>query len=488
MQSILDSSSYRLLELVFYLVEKGNRTTLSELSAKFKVSEKTIKDDLELIMSEYSDYIDLTIFPNSGISVNKVQSNLFFELQSMVLKRAGTVQLILLLIEEPDKELSYYADKLFISLASVYRYVDIVNKYLYQYGIEIKGKNSRYKLVCSDEFIGRLVLSNFLIETLGTNSKLYTHEKKIKFIQKRIDNIFLLNGEENPEIQNMSILSYYYLSIMREQQGNTLFSCAAHRGKALDFDPKEQVFILNEFKIEPEILIKIESYIYLRKYKFTYFNYVEWEIKSKQFVQYLDRQFDLKINQSYTVLEENLLDVIYNLEKYTVPFRLFNDPFENFLNKVKESNLRIYKILNMMIEEFTDELSLDFVKYRTLLIFYIITSYPEILQIKLDKKTLIVSSYSKEHSLFMFKRLENELDILCAFNTEYTFISLEELDNYNLSEFEWILTNTSIQNKTSQLFYGEVTVLEDFPTRFNLKQVEDFLIYNISFEQMELSI
>lgn len=483
MQSILDSSSYRLLEIVFYLVGKGDETTINELSLKFKVSEKTVKDDLELIMRDYSDFIDLKISNTFGISVNKVQNNLFFALQSEVLKRSGTIQFIILLIEEPNKEMSYYADKLFISLASIYRYVEIVNEYLYQYEIEIKGDNFKYSLVCKDEFRGRLVLSNFLMEASDANYKCFLQDKKSRFIQKRIKKIFFINAEKIPEIQYMSIVTYYYLSIIREQQGNTLLSCAAHNGKIVDFDVEEQSLIVSEYNLTPEILIKIESYIYVRKYHLTFFRCKEWERQIRNFIELLDKQFNLKINESYTELEKKLLEIIYIIEIYTVPIQLFNDPFKNFLNRVKESNPRIYKILNIMIEEFTDELSFDFLKYRTLFIYYIITHYPEILQVKLDKKVLIVSLYSKEHSYFMFKRLKNELNILYM-DIDYTYISIHELDDYNLSSFEWILTNTSIQDRITPYFYGEITILEDFPSELNLKQVEDFLLYNISFKNI----
>lgn len=475
MLAILDVSSQRLIKILDILLHSDDWITIREIAKKLAVTEKTIHDDLNYIQDNLNSKIEIeTTFPY-GIRSSKMTPNIFLDAQSEILFNSITIQFILLLLKIPGRDLNFYSDELHISRSTLYRYLPIIISNFEKYGITIQNSSGKYEIIGKNEYLYRRFFTTFLYEIRGYSTKDILPEELKDFLTQRLKKMYAQNGEEISDLQSAYYSIFYYISIIREEQQHKINYSPNFSGKDTNFLLEEQnYFQLNYPKLMLSTLTTIESNIYIHRHSM--FDSTD-SIFIKEVSLFLNQLFKTFQIKEYSfekeMLTDFLVDLCINIKYLKIPYHFFNDRFSLFSNQIKKNNLMVYNVLIKSIKELGEKINLDFNLYESHLVYLLVVSLPNILQTKFNQPILIVSNYSVEHSQFLLRMLQSQLNMDPIYFDNAICIQENTLSTYNLDQFQLILTNVELKIDQSNCI-----LISDFPKSKSIKEIKKILYAN----------
>ncbi|MGX7025251.1 HTH domain-containing protein [Vagococcus hydrophili] len=479
---ILDVSSQRLIKILTVLLHTDNWITIREISKQLSVSEKTIHDDLKYIQGNLSSMIEIESSFPYGIQASKMTSNVFLEIQSEILLNSISIKFILILLETPDKDLNYYSDELHISRSTLYRYLPTLTTYFEEYGLTIKKNSGKYNITANNEYLFRRFFTTFLYEIYGYNTKFIIPEDLSDILCLRLKNMYSQNGEEISDLQTEYYSLFYYLSLIRESKNHKIDYSNNFSGKNSLFSTEEQSYFESNYpQLSSNILMNIESNIYIHRHSM--FDSTD-TLFIKEVSRFLDKiysTFHIKHHEfEKEMLIDFLVDLCINIKYLKIPYHFFSDRFSLFSNQIKKSNSMVYKLLVTSIHDLGNSTGLDFSLYEGHLIYLIVVSLPAMLQTQFNQPILIVSNYSVEHSQFLLRMLQGQLNMDPIYFEHVVCIQERNISNYDVSEFQLILTNVELK-----IDHPHCVLISDFPKAKSIREIKRILYDNRDNEKEE---
>lgn len=475
MLSILDTTSKRLIDTLKLLLKSENWLTIRQIADLLNVSEKTIHEDLNYIQNNLDDRVGLEFISPYGIRASKLSVNVFLDIQSQILLNSIPIQFILVLAKQPNQTLNDYAERLHISRSTLYRYLPKINDYFKQYGLEIRKNGSLYSIACKNEYLYRRFFSTFLFEIHGYNVKLIISEQKRTFFKERLTRMYSFNQEEISDLQISYYSIFYQLSIERENQNHPLAYTQTFIGQDTPFTKEEEQFLLlHEPNISLSCCTKIESAIYIHRHTLFSLTDPEFIQDVSLFLEKLFQTFQIEdMEDEKKRLLNFVVDLCINIKYFKIPYHFFYDRFEPFSKQVELNNTAAFNLMTHLIQELSLKTELDFSIYADHLIYLFVVTLPQIIQVKLNQPILIVSGYSVDHSYFLLKMIEGQLNIDSSYFDNVICIHESDLKHYDLGNFQLIISNLVLPLEPTNYI-----LIQDFPSKKNITSIKNILLSN----------
>lgn len=480
MFGILDVSSQRLINILYILLHADEWITIREISKKLSVSEKTIHDDLKFIQDNFNSKIDIESTAPYGIQSSKMTANIFLEVQSEILYNSITIKFILLLLEKPNNDLNFYSDELHVSRSTLYRYLPSLIAHFEKYGLTIKKTSGKYEIIGKSEYLYRRFLTTFLYELYGFNTKDIIPDELSKILIQRLKNMYLQNGEVISDLQCSYYSIFYFISIKREMEQHKIEYSSNFSGKDASFTLEEtHYFQVHYPKLSLLTLTTIESNIYIHRHSMFDTTDSLFIKKVSLFLDELFKKFHIKDHLiEKKSLTDFLVDLCINIKYFRIPYHYFSDRFSLFSTQIQKDHLMVYKILSNSIRELGNETKLDFTPYEAHLIYLLTVSLPSILQTQFTHPILIVSNYSVEHSQFLLKMLQGQLNMDPIYFNNVVCIQQNTLSCYSLNQFQLVLTNVELK-----ISHPNCILISDFPKSESIQEIKKNLYDNQRFNE-----
>lgn len=447
MFNMLESSSERILRILAIILESEDTITIKDLAKKLSVSEKCVYNDLKYIESKFNNRLEINYLKPYGIEVIGLSTDTFLTIQSEMLLESNQIRFILLLFNYPGKDFNYYADKLHTSLSTMYRYYPKVKNTLAKYNLSLQNKKGKYSIISENEYDFRKFFT-----TLNNDIYLYDLDKIIsnewqKFLYTRLQKILIT--EDN--ISTHYVI-FYYISLKREINNNTLPYQEMFIGKDTIFTEEEQLF-LNEHKVQISInkLLNIESLILLHQHTNYRLTGTNLTAETNKLITNITNSIDFGFNNTDKENAQNhLINLCLNAKYFKFSYYFFYDRFSFFSKKIEENHNNTYNKIIYSIQILEKNLELDLSNYYNQLVFLIVVNFPHILQFKFQEKILVVSNYSELHSSFLWKKITQKISMDMGYFHEVLFIQKDDLRHQNLDDFLLIISNSQLPLKTNR--------------------------------------
>ncbi len=468
MFDILDVSSQRMIKILEILLYSEKWITIRDISKKIEVSEKTVYADLNYLTKNLNTVIEIETAVPYGIMSPKLTANIFLECQSEILLKNISIKFILLLLEVPDKDISFYSDRLCVSRSTLYRYIVVINSNFEKYDLFIEKINGKCSITGKTDIALYHFFSTFLLEIHGYNIKKFIPETLNSVLKKRLEQVFRHNGEVMSELQISYYLVFYYYAISQLGQKNAITYSSDFKGKDVAITNKDKAYFsqLTEFE-----MFAIESNICIHRYSMFHLTHTSMIDKVNQFQDKIYNLFQLSIKYlERDKLSACLFDLCNNIEHFQVSYYFFSDRFGYFAYQVKKNNQIAYQIMTDSIEELGKSLELDLSVYENYIIYLLVVSMPNIMQTHLKKPILIVSNHSIDHSYFLLMELQRQLNLDPIYFTNVTCIQKKSLSEYCLDNFQLIITNVNLD-----INHAYCIQVSDFPKAKSINKIRRIL-------------
>lgn len=204
LNKLLNTASYRRLQLIEILISDDNWRTLEILSNQLGCSRRTIIADIQMINGRSKDYFYIKTSKQRGIKL--IASDLFHmeDVYQDLIEENLNFQIIKKIIELDVVSREELAELLYISTSSLNRNIKQINIFLVEYDLNIQ--SSPIKMIGNEKQI-RYFYSIFLGELYSANMDEFQHPLKNTVIH------FLDQLEEENESHPYSFITRYRIII-----------------------------------------------------------------------------------------------------------------------------------------------------------------------------------------------------------------------------------------------------------------------------------
>lgn len=473
MLKILDVSSQRLIKMLNLLLNAEKSLTIKDISTELQISEKTIIEDVKRIKVYWESKIGLETFSDEEIRPTKLSVNNLIDIQSSILSEAVPIKLIESVFNYPKKELNFHAERLHVARSTLYRYVTKINLFLAQFGISINSNHSLYEINGPDERSVRSFCAIFFLELSGYSFQMFMSEKEKNFFESRIKSLFEHNGKKAIELQVIFDSVFYFVSLIREEQHFKLPESNSFSGKYLELQPQEHFFLEKQGRnFSAEVIKKIEiSFLSFHSLFNDEKEGIAETVISEQMELFFNR-FNLSTKKPEYKLLLSYFNDIYRHEKLTnVPFHLTNSRFSYFSHQAKVNHKEVYQQIEKLLAELTEQTKVNFIRQIDLIVYILIVTVPEIIQVQFNQKIVIISDHSQKHAEFLFDVIQTKLNIEPNYFRDVSCISSIHLEMYDLKEYDIIMTNSILIYQRHKSF-----LINDYPSEQNIKELKQFFL------------
>lgn len=477
MIDILENTSQRILKTLTILLNNSKTISTKELALQLSVSEKTVQEDLKIIKESWGEEINLQISRNNQIRTSELTTSIFLTIQSNILLNSVPIKLLKSLFYHPTQELSYYAEKLHVSRSTLYRYLPKLNDYLKQYSIMIENKAHCYQLVSTNELGIRRFFCTLFLEISGYDIYYFISKEEIEFFNGRILSIYQINNQYISGLQAHFYTVFYFVSVLREQQGFHLDNSQHFNGIIPPLtDKQNSYFKKNMVPLTLLDLYKIEKSFLILRYSFNNHTNDSLERIIPNFLNNIYSEFNLKKNPEEFNLVLCYFKDLYLSEKYVcIPFHLVNNRFTYFSREIQNDNFKSYSRIKRMVNQLSLQTKVDFNKDLDYIVYILITMLPGILQSTINERIIIVSSYSTQHAHFLYNFFQKQLYFVQNSLNMIQCLSKETFDSLSIINCDLIITNTNLSD-----YNIDIIKVNDYPSDSDIDSVKERLINNIN--------
>lgn len=168
MIELVESNQFRLLNILDYLLKNKQQISAKEAAILNSTSLITSQRDLKTFHSRYNFLLD-TCFENNILSIPKISVSQSCIVSRKIFYESTSLQLFSSILFHPYKQRHYHCNKLSISDATFYRFVETLNTNLQTHEIKIVSKKGSYYIEGTSELHTRYFISLLLLETYGVD-------------------------------------------------------------------------------------------------------------------------------------------------------------------------------------------------------------------------------------------------------------------------------------------------------------------------------
>lgn len=469
MRSVLDAPWQRQIQIIEILTKAEGWVTVSSLSKNLGVATKTINDDINVIREAWGAELNIESSFVYGIRINQASSSILLMIFSDLFNDSLSVKWIELVFYTPYKDIKYYAEKLHVSQSTLYRLRTKINNFFETYGICLNSRKSVYYFTADNEIVFRKILTTILTEVSG-GFLLKVIEKKILIsLQKRISEGILKKYVEKYNLNSYYFAIFYYVSLVRENQG---FSKEKRMVNEINVIPPSSVYLLsvqNDFpRVKEEQIINIEEDIMFHLEGWN--SNEERKLTNKRINEFVKHLFKV-LNLNYTVEQFKVFELGLNIlyleqTNFDIPIlKLFNR-ISYFALKFKKEMPGLYKCLESQFRQLSNESDIKLIGYIDIVIYFLVTTIPEILMCNNVKKVLVISDVSKKHAHFIVERLSYNVTRKECSNELFEPVTKTEVTMLDMENYQFIVSNCLVNGQGL-----EVVLIDDYPSYKDIFQV-----------------
>lgn len=443
MRFILEEKEERLLSLIDVLLLQAGWITMNDLSLVLKVSKRTISSDLDRLREHYREYITLDISKVSGVRLVEPRTEKILQLESLFLRESVSANLLVNVFLFPYRSVEEHAEKLEISVSSVYKKIKRLNDMLEEMMIEIKSNSNKYYISGQEAEIRTFM--GLLIMALGD----YDYQEDIFYdrdeIKKRLHqlNPYVCQIIDHIHILELSLTTYMCLSLMRE----------------------DQHFYISDDK--KPLKNKEAILVYLTKEKRLNDNELDRLHLAKEMI--LEELGQKGIEQDKALFLYYVTLILYIAEANgIITFPLYFKMCDYFMREDVDKNEYTFNKVETFLVNLSNITNENLVKYYSLFYYVFNVYYKEWIDYIVEDNVYFVSNLSKKHAEFMRHLILHDAPIKGTYlkTIDQTDLTAEVLKNHI------IITNDS---KISEM--GMKTILiNDYPNDNDKQRINDKLL------------
>ena len=473
LRSVLDSPSQRQIKIIEILSEANEWVTTGKLALDLGVAAKTITDDVKIIREEWGEELKIESSFVYGIRINQSSTSILTNVFSDIFNQSMSVKWIKLIFYFPYKDLNFYADKLHVSQSTLYRLFTKINNSLNKYHIHLKRCQSVYYFSADNETVFRKFMTAFLIDVAGGDLlKIMTEDIMLNLETRITEKVLGIEIKENSRYLYYFIV-FYYTSLYREGQG---FNLSDVPPKSYATNNEAYLYacsLSGKFpRVKKEYIDSIEGDIS--------FHFNGWEnaeerekvdLTLNSFVTDLFKQLDISFcDQQFAIFVRILKSIYIDEKNYAISYSVLFDRFSYFSAKFQQEKAGLYHYLIAKFERLSQSLKLDFTTRIDLIVYWLVTSMPQVLMYRLPQKILVISDFSESHADFIAEVLTNNLSAEQDSEILFDYIAKDELTKADLNNYQLFVSNCLLAD--DQL---EVVLIDDYPTYQDIFRVNQQL-------------
>lgn len=249
----MHSFNNRQINLIIYLLNQEHYISAKELAARFQVSVRTIRYDLDLVENWLNENDSIMVrIPNKGIQIKSklgkevlLEKLKFISVENRILSENERIQYVVLELLTVDDELTLaeVGERLFLSRNTIIKVLKRVKKYLKENGLELVKVYAKGFKVIGNEILKRRLLTSIFLDIFNISNIVnamndddiyedlmsYTDNKFINFGFQHMRTIFiqLLKIEERfnyylTDFAVAKLILYLNISVYRIKKGNII--------------------------------------------------------------------------------------------------------------------------------------------------------------------------------------------------------------------------------------------------------------------------
>ncbi|MGI6152160.1 MAG: helix-turn-helix domain-containing protein [Christensenellales bacterium] len=476
MRKLLDLSTQRLIRLLEVLASQEDWMTTGELSSLIGASERTISEDVDTLNQRWGQYLDIEITTKKGIRIRNQNASVLGRILVDLFNESTALRFLEEILLFPHHGTEYYEEKLFVSRSTLTRLLPRLNKYLSQRGISILRKNNSYQLIAKDEQHLRDFFAGFLIELNGVDLSKFNLNFDFIVPQTIAKRIFARCLDETEyafaakdELTNLFNGMFYFVSLLRENQGYTLFSDYSIEGEISD---AEFSYFQNHFSnISADNLRPIHQFIHDQLHGWT--SEEERALVQRETAVFLDNILSTvqPLPGEDVIRRLNLvLRVMYFTAKHR-PYQtseLF-DRVRYFALSVKKCNEPFYRLVERNLASLSQRIGFDMSGRLKDILFWMFLAFPRFGDFSAQKTALVVSDFGSRHAGFlaeyisMFFYSMGKSSALKAIPVPLT----SDAQLFDAKDCDFVISTVP----TVAAGNKKVILVNDFPTRENMCEI-----------------
>lgn len=272
---LLDETDQRRINLLEVLTKQSGWITIGELARLVHASERTIHSDLIYLKNRWESPLQIEISLKNGVRMGCQNAAMLHEIQVDIFKSGIAPRFLKDLLYFPYENEEFYIKRLFISKSTFVRMVPKINARLATMNFAIERNEKGYFLHANDELELRKLLAVLYLELNPLLSQLPSlpiewtvpgARRPVSFSRFYDIITSLLRQAPNREAVDLvlkdalalpQMVSFYFMSILREQQG---FAIVRHRAMSAKIAEKDVFYLLECFpSIQPQQLGSIHA-------------------------------------------------------------------------------------------------------------------------------------------------------------------------------------------------------------------------------------
>lgn len=450
---LLDQQTIRILKIVEVMILDVEWIETDDLALRLKTNEKTILKDLQVIQQRWQSLIHFEQDPRFGVRFGYRTIAIMGQIFNQLFSEQEPLLFLERLILKPGLTIEEYANNLYISKSSLYRYITRLNDTFSSYGIMIDKRQGRFQIIAENERYARHFLTCFLIELHGSHG-IFTHESwKNTLINDLIAKEILANYHSVDDVQRSYYTWLLTVGFIREENGFHIY-----REKELNIPIYKTLVngVQSAYKnIAEEEIKNCVSTIDIQFVTMSQIHLQPEFMLITQLVQELKKNFNLEISHQQTqALVYSAVVILMNKREYPYSSSLlfdrvyyyslsFKKHFKKFYNAV-DKGLHLYGLTGGI---YSDEVIDSIIYWGTLII-------PTTSFYSKTYKILVLSDFSKQHANHVGSVVVsslNKLNELASFDVQLYYEGMD----IDVTNYEIVLSNLPIKCARPVVIYND---------------------------------
>lgn len=408
MRNLLDLSTQRLIRLLEVLASQEDWMTIGDLSSVVGASERTITEDIDVLNKRWGHYLDIETSTKKGVKIRSQNTSVLGRILVDIFNESTALRFLEEILFFPHNGTEFYEDRLFVSRSTLTRLLPRINEYLSPRGMTIVRRNNSYQLTAENELYLRDFFAGFLIELNGVDLSRFNIDFDLRVPHAILCRIFsrCLDEQEyaftvNDEVSNLFNGMFYFVSLLRENQGYAVSSTYDLDG---EIEESELLYFKSLFSnISADNLRPIHQFICDQVSGWT--SEEERALVRSETAAFFENIFSeiVPVANEDTVRRLHLvIHSLYFVAKHR-PYRtseLF-DRVHYFALSLKKCNEPFYKLVEKNLAAFSERVGLDMTSRLQDALFWMFLAFPGFSDFSPSKAALVVSDFGFRHASFL---------------------------------------------------------------------------------------
>ncbi|MDF9824740.1 biotin operon repressor [Breznakia sp. PF5-3] len=470
MRQLLDSTTQRIVQIIEILSYDVERTTVNQLAQTIGCSTRAISKDVDIIRKKWGHLLTIETSKKYGIRLanrNYAINKIVFH---QMINESLSVQWLLELFINPEQNINFYSEKLYVSNSTLKRLISKINNELIKYKIKIEVQRGKYFIAGDNEAYIRKFFTFAFIESHGFE---LPFSFDLSFSKKNVENII----QERFAVDSFNgVESLYYsmllaISLVRENQGFPL-----DKKYQVNLNIKKSIYDGYKFSfpnLTPAGLERSFSLIIIS------YDFFETSQERESVTKELRNTAKAILKHSpighIGEVEDFVYFILYRIyldcKIFPYPSYLFYSRMQWFAKKYQQTKPDKAKITYVHLEKLSKKVGLNLCVLFDVFIYYFNVYTSKYIHLPKMKMILVISDFSHQHATYLASKIENSINIGNVQKVDITKLRYEQVITSSrafFQSFDIILSTIPLPANASG---QKILLIDDFLETDTINQI-----------------